>query len=93
MSDTVNDIANRLLRQATNASIEETAEEQNFSSVVDATRRTFRRGSPSVQRGRKKKPHFTTAVFLMKLAHAEFAPGKIESSYLKTRGLGIMKSS
>lgn len=87
MSDS-NEIARRL-QQIAAQGMRETAEEQNFSSLLTATRNSFRRNSPNI-RGRKRKAYFSIPVLLLKLAHAEFGPGKPESNLLKKRGLGNM---
>jgi len=86
------EIANRLLMIATSACSELTQEEQDFSSLVTATRRSFKRNNviSSPCKGRKKKATFKRKVILMKLAHADFFPSNTELKFLKQRGLGIV---
>lgn len=85
------EIANRLLTIAANAANKSTQEEQDFSSLVQATRRNFRRNlTPSPRRGRKRKTTFKRKLVLMKLAHADFFPTNAELKYLKQRGLGMV---
>lgn len=67
------DIADRLLRIAADAGSAQTREERDFSSLLHATRRNFRRGEESAV-GRKKKDSFKRKVILLKLAHADFFP-------------------
>lgn len=79
----------RLLRAATNAATQSTNEEDAFESLVNATRRDFRRTDGHLTpRGRRKKDHFFRKVLLTKLAHIDFLPGRVEQRFLKDRGLG-----
>lgn len=85
------EIASRLLRLAATASSETTLEERNFSNLITATRRNFRRSNvtASPRRSRKRKHTFKRKVVLMKLAHADFFPSNAELKFLKQRGLGM----
>ena len=83
-------IAQRLIQIAANAT-QVTSEERNFSSLLQSTRRNFRRQelTPSPRRGRKRQRSFKRIVVLMKLSNADFFPSKPELNFLKQRGLGI----
>lgn len=84
-------IAHRLIQIAANASSQITSEERNFSSLIQSTRRNFRRQELTFtpRRGRKRKKIFKRKVVLMKLSNADFFPSKPELKFLKQRRLGI----
>lgn len=80
-------IAHRLIQIAANASRQSTSEERNFSSLIQSTRRNFRRQeiTATPRRGRKRLRTFKKQVVLMKLSNADFFPSKPELKFLKQR--------
>ncbi|CAH1113826.1 unnamed protein product [Psylliodes chrysocephalus] len=87
-------VAARILQAANNVAVTPTREEDSeneFQSLLTTTRQSFRRrdSGTTPSRGRKRSRTFTRKVFIMRLANANFFPGKKEQQFLKDRGLGF----